>query len=217
VIVGSGIALAAAVGGGACGGTTVVDPGAGGATSTTTTSSSGVGGTTTSSSSGTTGGGFGTCDGPGQCTLTFEGCCGPCGVPEADQLVPVALDQLDAFRDQSCMPGDPCPDCLSCTNGELFAYCESGSCAGAHLDDFNLRACDDNDDCRLRFGSECYEPCGGIPECDGLTAINIAAGSTLADLVCDPDAPPPPPCVPTYPDDVVATCNAGTCVVAPAP
>jgi hypothetical protein len=41
----------------------------------------------------------------------------------------------------------------------------------------------------------------------------VGPEKTLIDLVCDPDAPPPPPCVPTYPADAMASCNAGRCEV----
>jgi hypothetical protein len=194
----------------ACGGTTVVDPGTGGS-ATTSSGTGGDGGSGTGSATGT--GGGSSCDGPGQCTLTYPGCCPTCGTPAPDDLVAVALDELDAFHQAQCPSPEPCPDCISCTNGEIFAYCDAGSCQGGHVDDFDLRSCTDDGDCRLRWGADCYEPCGGIAECDGLTAMNVNAGSTLADLVCDPDAPPPPPCQPTYPDNAVALCNAGTCEV----
>jgi len=134
--------------------------------------------------------------------------------PQLDELVAVPLDELDAFHESQCPDPVPCPDCISCTNGEIFAYCDMGSCRGAHLDDLGLRNCAGDDDCQLRWGTACYEPCGGTPDCGGLTAVSVDGLTTLVGLVCDPDAPPPPPCVPAYPSDAIALCNAGTCEVA---
>ena len=195
-----------------CSGKAVVDNGNGGAA---TTSGSGANNTTGSGTTGSTssgGNGFDSCNGPGQCDLTYKGCCGGCGVPQLGDLQAVALDQLDAFHQNQCPNPEPCPGCASCDNGEVFAYCDAGHCAGASLDDFDLRTCNGSAD----LG------CAGALAATNSAAASPTAGSPRSTTAprprwprwcAIPTAPPPPPCVPTYPPDAVASCNAGRCEV----
>ncbi|HZO12435.1 MAG TPA: hypothetical protein VFB62_04230 [Polyangiaceae bacterium] len=184
--------------------------------SATVDGSSGSGGSSASQSasrSASSGGNrFGACDGPGQCTLAWPGCCAGCNTPTLADLVPVAFEHLTEFQRQQCPAPEPCPGCVGCPNGELFAYCDSGQCTGTSLSQAGLTECMRTAECKLRWGSSCYEECGGPTECGTLTAINIEAEGRLAQMVCDPDMPPPPPCVPTYPDNARAECVKGRCM-----
>jgi len=190
----------------ACGGTAVVDGSAGGAGGTTTTN-------TTTDTTTTTTTGFADCDGPGQCTLTWTGCCEGCGIPELDDVVPVALAQLEAFRDQQCPVPEACPACASCLNGNLFAYCDEGTCRSADLRDHPFSECSAASDCTRRAGTNCCESCGNISvECGGLVAINAQFQDDLASLVCEDDSACPP-CAPIYPDEAFADCDDGRCTL----
>jgi hypothetical protein len=219
LLAGTSILAIAACGFAACGGKAVIDPGAGGASSSSSAqdaSSSTSNTATVSVSSSSSGGNFASCDGPGQCTLTHYGCCGPCGRPELDDLAAIAGEQQDAFRQAECPVETPCPDCEACANGDLFAYCDMGTCWGADLSEHPMNACTDNDECRLRIGTGCCEQCGTVdPFCGPITAIHVNAEATLRGLVCPEGAGECPPCAPDYPDQVVAACVGGFCRAIP--
>lgn len=181
---GLSIALGWILGAG-CSGKAVVET----SSSATGSGASSSGPTTTTATGNSTGSGaFGACNRTGQCILTHYGCCASCTPPLLGDLAVVAQDQLAAFRATQCTTQPPC--CAPCINGEIFAYCDGGQCTGADLDSMGVKDCSSASDCVLRWGANCWEPCGGIPECDGLTAVNTAAQATLAPLICDPDAPP---------------------------
>jgi len=192
----------------ACGNDVNVFSGSGGGGGQSSSSSSG----SSSSSSGSSSSSSGTqaqCDGPGQCMLASATCCGVCGMPTLDDMVAINQSELDAYTAELCASNPPCPGCASQPNPNLMAYCDSGQCVAADITNGALTECQDNTDCRLRWGLECCE-CGA--QNGGLTAIAVAAESKLMQLVCDPAADCPA-CVPSYPADAAALCDAGHCIV----
>jgi hypothetical protein len=109
-----------------CSGSAVVDGSGGGSATGSQSTARGA----TTASGGTN---YGICDGPGQCALTYRRCCPACNTPALDDLEPVAIDQVDAFHKAQCPAPEPCPDCVGCPNGSLFAFCEAGQCRGNSL------------------------------------------------------------------------------------
>ncbi len=195
----------------ACGGKAIIDAGSGGAGSTTTSTSIT---TSTSTSTSSSGNHFDACDGAGQCMMAWPGCCEGCMEPELDDLVPINKSQADAYHLDQCPEAQPCPQCIGCPNGNLFAYCDNGTCRGADLRVHELSKCDGPTECSLRAGSDCCENCGEIGSiCGGLVAINQQQQGELTKLVCEDGIAACPPCVPLYPDEAFADCIDGHCQV----
>ena len=146
--------------------------------------------------------------------MAWPGCCEGCFEPEIDDLVPINRSQAEAFFDDQCPNPEPCPDCIGCPNGNLFAYCDNGTCRGADLRVLELSECAGPSQCTLRAGTDCCEDCGEInATCGVLVAINKQQQSSLSELVCENEFMDCPPCVPSYPDEAFADCVAGRCQV----
>ncbi len=192
----------------ACGGDAVVfSNGTGGGGGTGGSSSSSSSGTSTSSSSS---GNPDECDGPGQCVLTLKECCPPCNMVTLDDMVAMHEDDVEGYYEEVCSGGPiGCPTCVSFPNPNLFAYCDAGQCMGVDVTSHSFGECTEPADCKLRWGLGCCE-CGN--EGGGLTAIPVTFEPQLEGLVCDPGMGCPE-CAPGYPDDAMATCDAGHCMV----
>jgi len=147
--------------------------------------------------------------------MAWPGCCEGCNQPELNHLVPIHKSMAAAFHEDQCPDPQPCPQCVGCPNGNLFAYCDAGTCRGVDLRQDELSECEGPSDCRLRSGTECCENCGGPfdPYCGGLVAINHWLQPELSLLVCEEEGWDCPPCVPTYPDEAFADCIDGHCQV----
>ncbi len=196
----------------ACGGSSVVDNSFDDGTGGSTTSSSSSSTSSSSSSSSTGGPNFGSCSEPGVCVLHAPGCCGVCGKPTLGQLDAINQSATQAHYDATCDdPAGPCPGCASQPNPDLFAYCDldKKQCVGADFATHPLNTCKQPSDCTLRYGLSCCE-CGS--EGLGLTAVPVDY-SPVAELVCAGDVGCLE-CQPTYPQDVMADCVGGKCVVA---
>lgn len=198
----------------ACGGSSIVDEGAGGAGSSANAAngSNGSNGSTgsTGNSTGTGGVNFGSCDGAGQCMLQVPGCCGVCGEPQLSDFDAINQAQSQAHFDATCTEDDPiCPGCATMPNPNVFAYCDMGTCVGVDMTTSDFNECETQDDCRLRNGLECCE-CGSG---QGWTAVPNDFVGTLGGLVCPPDSGCPE-CEPQPPEDAVALCTEGRCVIA---
>lgn len=202
----------------ACGGRAILDgdvSGSGGANGSTTNASnaSATGNATTGNGSTGSGQSFTACNGPGQCTLSYRGCCASCSAPELEDVVAVAGDRLEAFRSSECPAPEPCDVCEACENGNLYAYCDSGTCRAADLRKEPVSECSSANDCVLRAGSGCCETCGAIDlSCGGLVAINKDKQAQLASLVCG-EGVGCPSCAPSYPEGSIAQCITGRCAV----
>jgi hypothetical protein len=156
---------------------------------------------------------FAACDGPGQCVLVFNTCCGTCGLPELSDYVAINQDKASVFRDGLCFGIEGCPACGAQENPNLFAFCDNGTCAKADVRTHAVSACDVDSDCRLRYGAGCCEStCSGSEE--QLTAVNTSQETTLTGLVCGGDGFACDACVPQYPLDAAPVCLSGHCSVA---
>lgn len=164
---------------------------------------------TTGTSTGAGGAAFDLCSGPGQCVLVKNGCCDPCGMPELGDLTAIDGARAGEYAKLTCPEPLPCPACATATNPNLFAYCDGDHCKGADTRTDPVGACTADADCMLRFGTGCCDACAGDPS--QLTAVN--KNSNLASLVCAPGTGCPG-CIPAYPPDAVALCQAGHCTVA---
>ena len=153
------------------------------------------------------------CDGPGQCTLVQNSCCGPCGEPTLGDYDAVNAESADAYFNVFVCPEPmPCPACAITPNPDLFAYCEAGKCAGADVTAHAFSECTTAADCTLRMGLGCCEGCAG--DAAALVAVASSELAALHDAICPPDFGCPA-CAPMYPPEWKADCVAGHCAVVP--
>lgn len=154
------------------------------------------------------------CEVPSDCVVTANTCCGECGEATFEGSTSVHEDALERYRDGLC-EGDPiCPACAQSDNPELVPTCAGGFCEVIDVGRTSLTECSSSDECRVRT-VDCCE-CGGATDRGSLIAIRADAEGLYADQVCDPGTGCPE-CLPTYPDDVSAVCDAGRCTLVYAP
>jgi hypothetical protein len=196
----------------ACGGSTASDGSGGSSTGGSATGGSATGGTSAGGSGGSSSGGTGAvgftaCPGPGTCTLFATNCCGGYCDPNAPlsgyQAVNTA--KVGALEKQLCTGDIMCPGCVSVENPNNIAVCRAGSCAGVDIRKDQLSACTGDDECRVRWGSNCCEDCGG-GNTETLVAYN--KNKSLEAEVCDPSSGACPPCAPPpYPSYILPYCG----------
>ena len=159
---------------------------------------------------------LGNCAEPGECALVTRTCCGVCGAPAVTDMASVRWDETEAHRNSVCGGGPvPCPACAAMLNPNLGALCRASHCAAVDVRTDSVSNCTQDADCMLRYGLSCCEMCSGTESM--LTAFRKDA---LRDLTtCAPNEGACPPCVPTYPSNARARCNAQTrhCEVARTP
>lgn len=186
--------------------------------STTGGGSSGSGGSATGGSAaggsgGAASGGTGNatsltaCDSPGTCALFATNCCGGYCDPSAPLSGWTAVNQakLGQLQAQMCTGDIACPGCVSVDMPSYLALCRTGNCTAVDLRTDALSACSSDDECRVRWGSNCCEDCGGGNP-DLLIAYNKNA--SLEAEVCDPAAGACPPCAPPpYPKAILPLCG----------
>jgi hypothetical protein len=164
------------------------------------------------------------CGGPGECVLTPRGCCGTgCEPVELSEFVGINASYLSAYSGRAacqavdCAPvGCPYPTTPGTANRPSFAaLCVAGRCTAVDIRQNDLTACSADEQCYLRWGSACCEPCGGGPESD------IVAFSHTADFfgaLCGQNSGCPKCASGQIPSDVMPACNdQGHCVVKYAP
>lgn len=151
------------------------------------------------------------CTGPGECVLSMNGCCGPCGFPTLADFTPVNEKNLAAFRKSTCPSPETvdCPGCPTLIDKSLMSFCQAGRCAPIDLRTHPFSACTTDADCVLRT-SECCE-CGG--DATNPITINQASRAAYEKEVCKPGTGCPE-CMPTYPA-IRPICDATTrhCVI----
>src|SRR5262249_14612110 len=118
-----------------------------------------------------------TCTGPGECVLATSDCC-LCGQPELGDYVAMSSDKAAA-----CTCTGPACGCATMDNPNRAATCEDGTCAAWDVrKEDAYSACKTPDDCRLRLGLACCEPCGGADY--EVVAIRGDAESLLKSKTC---------------------------------
>ncbi|MBI2391668.1 MAG: hypothetical protein HYV09_18915 [Deltaproteobacteria bacterium] len=151
------------------------------------------------------------CTGPGQCVLSMNGCCGPCGFPSLADFTAVNEKNVAAFRKMTCPNPElvDCPGCPTSIDKSLMSFCQAGKCAPIDLRTHPLSACTTDADCVLRT-SECCE-CGG--DAANPITINQASRAGYEKEVCKPGTGCPE-CMPSYPA-IKPICDATTkhCVI----
>ncbi|MGE0323560.1 MAG: hypothetical protein AB7K71_29175 [Polyangiaceae bacterium] len=174
----------------------------------------GSGGTGTAGGSGNGGAGgipsdYGSCDGPGQCMLVPSNCCGYCSEPKLDDFIPINSSLESAFYSAQCSTID-CPSCITILPGNFTAICRAGRCERVNVyDDDKLVGCEKNEDCQLRWGSGCCEPCTP-PTSDQLIAV---AQGTIEQFQCGGGTPCPACPGAPYPSDASAQCINQRCAI----
>lgn len=151
------------------------------------------------------------CVAPGDCRLAYRGCCAPCTMPTACDVVAIAGSQESAFLTKTCGSSTPgCPACLGASNPDLHAACRKGRCVTVDLPADPSSACNSDDDCVAR-PPDCCGPCG--PGGAWIALRKDAVASYVAE-VCGKTKCPQCKTKPAAPK---AMCDAKTrhCVVAP--
>ena len=151
------------------------------------------------------------CDFPSDCVVTANTCCGECGEPTLAGSTAVNQASLSDYRDLLCADNPVCPRCAVMPNPELVATCEANECRAVDIGMEAMTQCSSDAECVIRT-TDCCE-CGGATDPGSLIAIRADAEGAYTSLICDPGFGCPE-CLPVYPDDAVATCNAGRCTVA---
>ncbi|MCC6213823.1 MAG: hypothetical protein IT376_03070 [Polyangiaceae bacterium] len=147
------------------------------------------------------------CDAPGTCTLFATNCCGGYCDPSTpiDRYQPVNMEHVNDLEAQLCRFDIACPGCVSADDPSFFAACRDGECRALDLRHDQLSECQSDSDCRVRWGTDCCEDCGGGPT-DRLVAYSARAN--LEAEVCPPNGGACPPCAPPpYPPYVLPYCG----------
>ena len=165
------------------------------------------GGTSSGGTSSGNGGEWTHCDDVSECTLMTYGCCGVCGVPRLTDLMPIRWDKTEAYRDLHCTPEPPCPACPSAPNTRYPAMCRGGECVAVDpLQDEASTRCDRDEDCVVRWGGLCCEPCGAW-EAEPIAVNRAYKQSVCGDNYACPECEVPRPPSPAF-------CVEGACWMA---
>jgi len=151
--------------------------------------------------------GFTACSAPGTCMLFATNCCGGyCDVnAPLSGFQAVSQAKVNELEAQLCAGDIACPGCLSMDNPDYLALCRAGQCSAVDLRTDSLSTCTADSDCRLRWGSDCCEDCGG-GNTEQLIVYNKNAN--LEAEVCPPNGGACPPCAPpAYPPYVLPYCG----------
>lgn len=151
------------------------------------------------------------CSEPSECTITPVGCCAPCTEPTLEDVIGLASEDVDEYREVVCADPVACPDCEpAAPNPNIVATCNARACIAIDVATLPATLCSDDDECRVRTNTCCE--CDAEPVFQNLIGITPLGVLDLLNLVCDADATCDA-CTPTYPDDVEAFCNDGRCDV----
>jgi hypothetical protein len=211
---GGGSGGSAALGGsGALGGAGAGGVGGGGA--------AGLGGSSASGGSAATGGGgsggmgavydWEACKSPGDCMLFATNCCGGyCSEEPITGWIPVNIASIGVVQNQYCSEPVGCPDCITFPHENYVGVCRADKCVAIDIRTDEVTSCQLDDECVLRFGSDCCEACNSII----MELVAVRADGKLQQQVCSPLSGACPPCMPPdYPDGAKAQCVAGHCQV----
>ena len=135
-------------------------------------------------------------------------------MPTLADVDAIHVDLAREHYEAVCPEPMPCPDCPSAPNPNLGATCDSGTCAAFDLSMMPVTECAGAADCRVRV-RDCCE-CGADTSFSNLIAIRTDASAEYAELVCPSDFGCDD-CLPVYPDDVRAICDAGRCALETVP
>jgi hypothetical protein len=152
------------------------------------------------------------CESAGECALMTSACCGaPCQAQQAD-FAAVNEKHMAEFRQESCEGAGECEGegCAEPVPPRFLATCSDATCQVRDVSTLPITECATAEDCKLRFGLDCCEPCPG--EAAQLTAVRGDALEELARLTCAPGERCAG-CTHEYPPGVTASCEAGRCAV----
>jgi hypothetical protein len=152
------------------------------------------------------------CEAVGDCALMTNDCCGaPCD-PSTSDFSAVNKDRMADFRQDSCEVVDGCEDrgCETPTPTRFLATCRDERCVVEDTGSLPLTACAADEDCVLRLGLGCCEPCEGNDA--HLTSVRADGLEDLAALTCAAGQRCGG-CSPEYPPGATAVCLDGRCNV----
>jgi hypothetical protein len=153
--------------------------------------------------------GPGGCMQSSDCTVISMRCCGPCDSARFDNVVAVNRRNAGVIAATNCGPID-CDGCPADPSMAWFsARCIDNQCVAFDAREQPITECERMDNCSLRYGLGCCEPCAGSYE------SLVALSSESLSYTCPDGLLPCPPCPGprVYPDGAYAVCDAGRCAV----
>src|SRR5260221_3365377 len=115
------------------------------------------------------------CASSGDCYAVPHDCCGTCD----DPLLVNGVQRRDYFQEcktRGCMPCS--------VNVRWLPICEANRCILTDLFVSSISACRVDDDCRLRWGALCCEPCFPVVDAE-LVAVSHTANLCSPNQGCD--------------------------------
>ena len=158
---------------------------------------------------------FDACQAPTDCAIGGQGCCGTCDGPgvSAHSLIAYATKHQNEVYGSCALVDIACAPCYQPPEYEqqlkyFIPDCVRGQCVVHDIRKSAVTACNTEQDCRLRSGTQCCEGCGS-------DLVSVANNGGLEKLVCGdmPTACPAIACAPN-PSTGVSYCDAGHCAVA---
>ena len=149
------------------------------------------------------------CSNPSECTLIDNACCGTCGALSLDNVTAINRRSLDEQRAEQCGEDLFCNPIFCPAQAPLVvATCRAGRCTAIPLTREPVAACVNDADCHVR-ATACCE-CGASTDPGRLVAVSDRGA--FGALVCGPDTACPE-CEASYPEEVTASCIAGSCQI----
>jgi hypothetical protein len=146
-----------------------------------------------------------TCTVSADCMIANRDCCGKCLEATLESVIAITKRGVDAYREAVCT-NSRCFACGTWSNPDLIAVCNNQKCQAIDITvDNRFTTCDADEDCVLRGGSGCCEPCG---ESHPQRVIALAANrlEDFRETVCRNDSTCPT-CPTQLPSDIRAVCR----------
>jgi Kunitz/Bovine pancreatic trypsin inhibitor domain len=163
---------------------------------------------------------YDSCKVASDCVVTGPGCCGICDGPgiRAHDLIAYAsqyagLLQCGVALDKAAAPADPvaCAPCPAPPPGQgslhyFIPDCVRGECTVLDLRNSPATACEKDQDCKVRNGTNCCEACSSDQP------IAVRNDGSFEELLCAGGPVPCPACIPST-GGLRAECSQGHCAI----
>lgn len=152
------------------------------------------------------------CQAPSDCVVAGGGCCGLCPSSNITAHDLTAYNRAYEAEVSQCGTADiACAACAPVAGNTLPYFvpnCVRGECVVEDIRTSSATACQDASECRLRYGSNCCEGCGGASN-----LIAVRNDGTFEELVCSGEPQACPACAPQPLPGAQASCISGHCEV----
>jgi hypothetical protein len=132
-------------------------------------------------------------------------CCQGCGPQEVNRAIAFNRNYADGVTARLCGPNPPPCPAVACVLAPSYVlpFCIEGRCQAIDIRQDLLTSCGTNEQCRLRWGTQCCEACGTRNEL--LVAVNSQVNYEAT--VCGSQMACPDCVVGPYPADARAVCG----------